>query len=158
MENLATYFSIWTLLKEQSRCSRPDVHVGWGKGKSFAQSVLSIATLEPVPERVFYFGDLDLAGLRIAAGASACAVASGLPELRAAAPCYRFLLDGPARWRRPDKTNCQRYPDSDEVCYWLPRSLRGSVRELLQARQRIPQERLSLQVLCPAPELLLQWL
>jgi hypothetical protein len=158
VENLATYFSIWTVLKEHTRCSRPDVHIGWGQGKSFAQSVLSTATLEPVPERVFYFGDLDLAGLRIAAGASAYAVASGLPELRAAAPCYRFLLDGPARWRRSDKTNSQRYPDYDEVCWWLPWSLRGSVRELLQARQRIPQERLSLRVLRRTPELLLQWL
>jgi hypothetical protein len=85
-------------------------------------------------------------------------MASGLPELRAAAPCYRFLLDGPARWRRPDKTNSQRYPDYDGVCYWLPSSLRGSVCELLQARQRIPQKRLSLHVLRRAPELLLQWL
>jgi hypothetical protein len=51
VENLAAYFSIWTVLKEQSRCSRPDVHIGWGQGNPFARSVLSIATLEPVPER-----------------------------------------------------------------------------------------------------------
>jgi hypothetical protein len=43
---------------------RADVHVGWGQGKTFVQSVLSSAMLEPVPERVLYFGDLDLDGPR----------------------------------------------------------------------------------------------
>ena len=156
VENLATYFSIWTVLNERSRSSRPDVHIGWGYGTSFAQSVLSIATLDPVPERVCYFGDLDLAGLWIAAVASATALASGLPPLRAAEPCYRYLLDGPTRWRRPDKSNTQRYPDYDEPCRWLPGSLRAPVSGLLHARQRIPQERLNLSALRHSLELLVQ--
>jgi hypothetical protein len=155
-ENLATYFSIWTALNEQSRMSRPDVHVAWGHGESFAQSVLSIVTLEPIPQRVFYFGDLDLAGLRIAAAASAVAVAAGLPRLEAAEPCYRYLLDGPASWRRPDKSNSQRHADYEEVCRWLPEALRVPVLELFRARQRIAQERLGLAVLRRSPELQLR--
>lgn len=158
VENLATYFSVGTVLAEQDRRSRPDVHIGWGHGEAFAQSVLSIASLDPAPERVYYFGDLDLAGLRIGAGASAGAVVSGLSPLRPAEPCYRYLLDGPELWRRPDKSNSQRSPDYDHVCRWLPESLRGPVRGLLLARQRIPQERLGLRVLRGSPELLVQWL
>lgn len=156
VENLATYHSLWTVLNERSVGALPDVHIAWGHGEAFTQSVLSVTTLEPEPQRVVYFGDLDLAGLRIATAASAMAVGSGLPPLRAAEPCYRYLLEGPSSWRRPDKSNSQRRPDYDEVCRWLPDSLREPVRELLNARQRIPQERLGLQMLRRFPGLLLQ--
>jgi hypothetical protein len=79
-------------------------------------------------------------------------------RLRPAEPCYRYLLDGPERWCRPDKSNSQRSPDYDHACRWLSESLRGPVRGLLLARQRIPQERLGLRVLRGNPELLVQWL
>jgi Uncharacterized protein conserved in bacteria C-term(DUF2220) len=156
VENLATYHSIWTVLNEHSCGVRPDAHIGWGHGEAFTQSVLSMTTLEPEPERVVYFGDLDLAGLRIAAASSVMATRSGLPPLRAAESCYRYLLDGPASWRRPDKSNSQHHPDYDEACQWIPESLREPVCGLLNARQRIPQERLGLEALRRSPELLLR--
>ena len=62
----------------------------------------------------------------------------------------------PASWRRPDKSNTQRHPVYDEPCRWLPDSLRERARELLQARQRVAQERLGLRALRRSPELLTQ--
>jgi len=156
VENLATYWSVLSVLKSRSRDSRPDVHVGWGHGGAFTQSVASIAQLEPAPQLVSYFGDLDLAGLRIAAGAAATAAVAGLPQLRPAESCYRFLLDGPAYWRRADETDRQRYPDYAEACRWLPESLRTATMELLHARQRVPQERLGLRALRHDPRPLMQ--
>ena len=156
VENLATYWSILYVLKNRSRDSRPDIHVGWGHGAAFAQSVVSIAELEPAPEHVSYFGDLDLAGLRIAAGAAATAAAAGLPRLQPAESCYRYLLDGPPHWRRADETDRRLHPDYAEVCRWLSESLRAATIELLHARQRVPQERLGLRALRNDPKPLMQ--
>jgi hypothetical protein len=144
LENLATYWSVLSVLKDRSRDARPDLHIGWGHGAAFVQSVGSVAELEPAPRRVTYFGDLDLAGLGIAAGATSTAAAAGLPQPRPAESCYRYLLDGPGHWRRPDETGRQRCPDYAEVSRWLPESLRAATVELLQAGLRIPQERLGL--------------
>jgi hypothetical protein len=156
VENLATYWSFLSVLKGRGSVTRPDVHVGWGHGAAFAQSVLSITELEPAPEVVLYFGDLDLAGLHIAAGAAATASAAGLPRLLPAESCYRYLLNGPARWRRPDDTDRQQDPDYAKMCRWLPESLRTATLELFQARRRIPQERLGLRALRQDPEPLLE--
>jgi hypothetical protein len=156
LENLATYWSVLSVLKDRSRDARPDLHVGWGHGAAFVQSVASVAELEPAPRRVTYFGDLDLAGLRIAAGATATAAAAGLPRLRPAESCYGYLLDGPGHWRRLDETDRQRYPDYAEVSRWLPESLRAATVELLQAGQRIPQERLGMRALRRDPEPLMR--
>jgi hypothetical protein len=74
----------------------PVLHVAWGTGGSFEQSVLSIPLLDPQPRHVRYFGDLDRAGLRIAASAGRQAARAALPPVLPATGCYQFLLDGPA--------------------------------------------------------------
>jgi hypothetical protein len=84
VENLATYTSFLDVLREFDSGVRPDLHIGWGAGAAFTQSVLSIAMLNPIPERTYYFGDLDLAGVQIAVNAAALAKAAGLPGLT---PC-----------------------------------------------------------------------
>lgn len=94
-ENLATYSSFLTAARALGAATRPDLHVAWGIGGSFEQSVLSIPLLDPSPRHVRYFGDLDLAGLRIAAGAARQAAEAGLPPVLPAAACYLFLLEGP---------------------------------------------------------------
>lgn len=67
--------------------------VGFGVGRQLATLVPSLADLSPPPTAMAYFGDLDPAGLTIAAeGAHACAVA-GLPPLRPATCLYGWLLD-----------------------------------------------------------------
>lgn len=97
VENLATYTSFLAVFRQLDADRRPDLHIGWGAGAAFTQSVLSIPILDPTPERAHYFGDLDLAGLQIAVSAAAQAEAARLPKLRPAESLYRFLLNGPER-------------------------------------------------------------
>jgi hypothetical protein len=104
-ENLATYTSFLTAARALDEVIRPHLHIAWGGGGSFEQSVLSITLLDPPPRHVRYFGDLDRAGLRIAASAARQAVQAGLPLVLLAIVCYQFLLNGPRHWRRPDDSN-----------------------------------------------------
>ena len=156
-ENLATYNSFLTAFRNFEPDGRPNLHIGWGHGTSFTQSVLSISMLEPQPERVYYFGDLDLAGLQIAAIAAAQAEEFGLPQIRPAESHYRFLLNGSASWRRPDASNRHASSDYSAACRWLPESLRIPTLSLLQERQRIPQERLGISALTSEPNLGKHW-
>lgn len=153
LENRATYTSFLTALRDLHPGSRPDMHLGWGHGNGFSQSILSIPMLDPAPTAVYYFADLDLAGLLTAANAAAQADAAGLPALRPASACYRFLLDGPSRWRSTDRSNLHTGSDYDAACRWLPTELRQQGLELLLARRRIPQERLGLKALRQHPNL-----
>jgi len=157
VENLATYTSFLKALQERAD-PRPDLHLAWGGGNSFTQSVLSIPTLSPAPTRVYYFGDLDLAGIQIAVNAAAQAEAARLPRLLPAEPCYRFLLDEPGHSRRPDGTNRHATPDYHALCSWLPAALRSKAMNLLRERQRVPQERLGIQALRQKPDVLTELL
>jgi hypothetical protein len=94
-ENLATYTSFLTAVRALDEATRPHLHVAWGTGGSFEQSVLSIPLLDPQPRHVRYFGDLDRAGLRIAASAARQAAQADLPPMLPATGCYQFLLDAP---------------------------------------------------------------
>jgi hypothetical protein len=154
VENLATYTSLLTALRELAPPARPNLHIGWGVGAGFEQSVLSIPLMEPTPASASYFGDLDHAGLRIAANAAANAAAAGLPELRPLEAAYRFLLGGPPHWQRPDASSRGVRPDNAEALSWLPSALQAQASELFAARQRIPQERLGLAALHQDPTLL----
>jgi hypothetical protein len=153
VENLATYTTFLAILRQLAPDTRPDFHIGWGHGAEFTQSILSIPTLCPTAAQAYYFGDLDLAGLQIAATAASQAEMALLPKLRPAEPFYRFLLNGPKGWRRADRSNSRSGPDYDLACGWLPGTLQAAARNLLQARQRVPQERLGLHALQQNPEL-----
>lgn len=154
VENLATYTSFLAALRELAARSRPDLHVAWGAGGAFEQSVLSIPLLEPTPVSASYFGDLDQAGLRIAASAAAKTAAAELVELRPMETAYQFLLNGPSHWRRPDASSRSSRPDQAEALSWLPPALRSQASQLFAVRERIPQERLGLQALHQEPTLL----
>jgi hypothetical protein len=153
-ENLATYTSFLSAARAMDAATRPDLHVAWGIGGSFEQSVLSIPLLDPSPLHVRYFGDLDLAGLRIAARAARQAAEAGLPPVLPATACYRFLLDGPRRWRRPDDSNRAGHSDYGDACAWLPLALRPQAEELLASGEKMAQEHLGLQVLLSEPTLI----
>jgi hypothetical protein len=153
-ENLATYTSFLTAARTLNAATRPDLHVAWGVGGSFAQSVMSIPLLDPSPRYVRYFGDLDLAGLRIAARAARQAAKADLPPVLPAIACYRFLLHGPRRWRRPDDSNRVGQTDYRDVCAWLPPALRSQAEELLVSGEKIAQEHLGLQALSREPTLI----
>ncbi|MGI5163407.1 hypothetical protein ACQEU3_03535 [Spirillospora sp. CA-253888] len=153
LENRATYTSVLTLLRGLPVEGRPDAHVGWGAGEQFSGSVLSASELCPPPQEIVYFGDLDLAGLRIAATAAAVATAAGLPGVRPAASCYSALLRHQAD--RPDRSNKGNGLDYALLCEWLPEPLRAPAQELLIRRVRLPQELLGLKALLSDPALLL---
>jgi hypothetical protein len=153
-ENLATYTSFLTAVRALDEATRPHLHVAWGIGGSFEQSVLSIPLLDPQPRHVRYFGDLDRAGLRIAASAARQAAQAGLPPVLPATGCYQFLLDGPRHWRRPDDSNRVGQPDHGDACAWLPSALRPRVGELLASGEKVAQEHLGLQSLLGDPTLI----
>lgn len=153
-ENLATYTSFLAAARALDEATRPHLHVAWGAGGSFEQSVLSIQLLDPPPRHVLYFGDLDRAGLRIAASAARQAAQAGLPPMLPAIACYQFLLDGPRHWRRPDDSNRAGRPDYRDACAWLPPALRPQAGELLAAGEKIAQEHLGLQALLSEPTLI----
>jgi len=146
-ENLATYTSFLMAARALDEATRPHLHVAWGVGGSFEQSVLSIPLLDPPPRHVRYFGDLDRAGLRIAASAARRAAQAGLPLVLPAIGCYQFLLDGPRHWRRPDDSNRVGQSDYGDACAWLPSALRPQAGELLASGEKIAQEHLGLQTL-----------
>jgi hypothetical protein len=66
--------------------------VAYGAGNAFEASVAYIADLDPVPNRVRYFGDLDTEGAAIPSRASARAVAAALPAVEPHLGLYRLLL------------------------------------------------------------------
>ena len=70
--------------------------------------------------------------------------------------CYRFLLEGPRHWRRPDDSNRVGQPDYAEACAWLPPALRPQAGELLASGEKIAQEHLGLQALLSKPTLICQ--
>jgi hypothetical protein len=153
-ENLATYTSFLTAARAMDEATRPHLHVAWGVGGSFEQSVLSIPLLDPAPRHVRYFGDLDRAGLRIAASAARQAAQAGLPPVLPAIACYQFLLVGPRHWRRPDDSNRVGQRDYRDACAWLPPALRPQAGKLLASGEKIAQEHLGILALLSEPTLI----
>ncbi|MFE9101965.1 Wadjet anti-phage system protein JetD domain-containing protein [Actinomadura geliboluensis] len=154
LENLATYTSFLTAVRELPADTRPDLHIAWGHGEEFTRSVLSVSLLVPAPAQVYYFGDVDRAGLRIATGAAATAAEHRVAVVRPAATCYAHLFAGGTDWHRPDTSNSGAAMDHEALSAWLPAGLRRNAEELLSERRRIPQERLGLEALRANPALL----
>jgi hypothetical protein len=93
-------------------------------------------------EGLFYFGDLDPAGLRIASRAAERRAQRGGLPLEPAASLYAWLLNRGARTAlRPN----ERATLADLA--WLPEDLRGAVESLFADGHRIPQESLGTRVL-----------
>ena len=68
--------------------------------------------------------------------------------------CYRFLLDGPRHWRRPDDSNRAGQPDYRDACAWLPPTLHPQAGELPASGEKIAQEHFGLQALLREPTLI----
>lgn len=94
VENHSTFDSVCRALANHlvSGTSCPFRFIAYGAGNAFEASVTYIADLEPVPERVRYFGDLDGEGVSIPARASARAMATDLPAVQPHLDLYRLLL------------------------------------------------------------------
>ena len=117
--------------------------VGYGAGRAFCASVSYLSDLKPAVKEAFYFGDLDEAGLSIAAGASVASQRAAGPVLEPAVGLYRALLG--SGHRRPSRPLDE--ARAGEVAAWLGDELRGPAAEVLAAGLWIPQEALGLEAL-----------
>jgi hypothetical protein len=148
-ENSAAYYSMIKAAQALPPGDRPDLHVAFGVGNQFSVGHAEIAFLDPVPVKALYCGDLDMAGIQIAARA-AQAIAGDLP-LRPAVAHYEWMLEHGIRQRdRSGRENA----DLAQLLDWFPAALRPRVLKLLTTGMRISQETVGLQALTRHPELI----
>jgi hypothetical protein len=140
LENHHTYDSARRVLE---RSPRGIGVVAYGAGRAFCASVTYLADLVPAVQRGYYFGDLDAAGLSIAAGAEAAGRAADTPPVLPATNLYRALLASP--YRRPG--TAIELATAQGLAAWLPVELRGAATALLVAGQWLSQEAVGLEVL-----------
>ncbi|MCI4142261.1 hypothetical protein [Streptomyces sp. MMS20-AI2-20] len=141
VENHATFRTLLRVLR--ARTTPPWAAVAWVQGRNTAP-LESLSTLPFPVTRLDYLGDLDAAGLQIAA--TACATAKRADV--AAGPAERLwdlLVAQPSRPARPTSEVRAR-----ELVAWLPAAVRDRARGLLVAGQAIPQEALRFDVLSDA--------
>lgn len=110
--------------------------VAYGAGRQFSGSVRFAHTLDRPIERILYYGDLDLDGLRTPWRANQVATASGLPIVEPARACYDLLV----RHGQPSPTEPPRRDDVRTVVDWLPAPLRHDVGIMLLRGRRLAQE------------------
>lgn len=142
LENAATWDSFCRWNERTRRFSA----VVYGGGNRFADSVGFLAEIyrevggvRPVK----YFGDVDIAGLRIPQRASGRAQRAGLPEIGAHLPCYRWLLREAGAKSVPAGTD--EVARRDE-CDWLGDCAEGAW-VVLARGHRLAQEHLNAEVL-----------
>jgi hypothetical protein len=148
VENHATYASVLAAGRERVAKGAAGFGVGYGAGNQLPKAIGGVAQLAPQPTAIWYFGDLDVEGLRIAADAEAAAVAQGLPPIRPAVPLYQALLSGGV-WQSGKKA-------LDEATAWtatarLDDGLRSAAAAVLSAGTRIAQESVGYETLVSCP-------
>lgn len=138
VENHATYASALTCARERVAVGATGFAVGYGAGNQLPKAIAGVAQLDPAPVAVWYFGDLDADGLRIAADAAAAAAGYGLPPVRPALPLYQALLDGGVR--QPGNKILDETAAWDATSWLCDDSLRSAAAAVLVAGMRIAQE------------------
>jgi hypothetical protein len=110
----------------------------YGQGNCFAERVLFLTEIFRElggPRPVYYFGDLDAAGLRIPSRASKIALRHGLPPVEPHLPSYRALLTFAAQATSANDDDPAREQDFD----WLG-PMRVEAWQLLGSARRLAQE------------------
>jgi len=137
VENHATFRTLLRVLRTSS--SPRWVAVAWVQGRNTAP-LQSLADLPLRITRLDYLGDLDPAGLAIAAAACSAAKHAGVPA-GLADRLWALLIDQPTRaGRKVDEIDALR------LVRWLPEQLREHASALLVAGRAIPQEALRFDV------------
>lgn len=135
VENYTTYHS----LAARAREAGFDGRIIWGSGNGVGTRLAALAINPPYPVRLYYFGDIDAGGFRIARSAVARAAEHGLPAVHAAGGLYRLLMEhGMAR----DDTKA-RTPDpllQEWTAEWLGEPAGSAAAAVLGRKQRIVQE------------------
>jgi hypothetical protein len=133
VENHATFRTMLRVLRAHSR--PPWLAVAWVQGRNTAP-LESLADLPFTVTRLDYLGDLDPAGLAIAAAACAAAQRAGIPA-GPAEQLWALLI------QQPDRPGPQiSDPDARRLVSWLPDAIRERAHDLLIAGHAIPQEAL----------------
>lgn len=117
--------------------------VAWVQGRNTAP-IESLPCLPFPVTRMDYLGDLDAAGLAIAATACATAETAGIPA-GPAAPLWALLINQTPRRDKPIPDGVAR-----RLTAWLPEQIRERAADLLCSGQAIPQEALRYDVLTSA--------
>jgi hypothetical protein len=143
VENNDTWasFVVWNSLAARFSAI---AYAGGGNAKGIAFDELFIDALldSCCSTELFYFGDLDPRGIRIASGAAQRRAARKAAPLMPATILYRWLLRHGVRVPfEPTQAT-----GADDLA-WLPSELRSPVCELFGTRRRIPQECLGTRVL-----------
>jgi hypothetical protein len=141
VENWTTYR---TLAGAARRCGW-DGRLIWGAGNQVGTRLTSLVATESAPSGgLWYFGDIDTAGFRIARMAASRAEMIGLGELRAARELYQVCCDaGTAR------STLNRA--AEDLCQWIRSWLGGTlgwrVAEIVTSGNRIVQETIGVELL-----------
>lgn len=135
LENAATWHS-YVRWNEQVQTFSAVIY---GRGLQTAQStryLRDILSELPDPQRLWYFGDLDIPGIQIPQQASVYAQALGLPPLEAHHPSYRWLLELGRNRSTPWEGS---QPARREDCAWLG-ELAEECWSIISSHRRIAQE------------------
>lgn len=134
VENHATFRTLIRILRPEEH--PPWAAVAWVQGRNTAP-LESLPDLPFTVTRLDYLGDLDAAGLAIAASACRTAELAGIPA-QPAASLWELLIAQPSRsGARPASPG-----EAHTLAQWLPGPLRDPAAALLESGQVIPQEAL----------------
>lgn len=142
VENYTTYHSLAQRAGELGF----DGQIIWGSGNGVTTRLAALATEPFRPPRLYYFGDIDAGGFRIARSAAARAEHLHLPKLTAAQGLYSLTASHGIR--QPDQNT--RRPDPTILTWaqeWLSELLGAAVTDVLSARGRIVQETVGTELL-----------
>jgi hypothetical protein len=138
VENHATFRTMVRVLRRQA--DPQWAAVAWVQGRNTAP-LESLPGLPFPVTRLDYLGDLDAAGLAIAASACATVKCVGVPA-GPATELWTLLIEQPSRADREVK-DCE----ADRLTEWLPPEARACANELLRSGRAIPQEALRFDIL-----------
>lgn len=150
VENYTTYHS----LGQRARELGFDGQVIWGCGNGVATRLAALAAEPHRPPSLYYFGDLDAGGFRIARSAASRSDNLGLPKLLAAQGLYQLTLHR----GEPRADNNSRNTDPalfDWIRGWLDVRTAAEAVDVLAARERIVQETVGKELLADTE--LAQW-
>lgn len=112
--------------------------VAWGCGKAFPSQVAALSTdvagHGPVTGRVWYWGDLDPPGLRIAEDAAAAATAAAVPQILPATGLWKAMGNRPVQ-----DTGKVDWP-TGMGRHWLGAQLWDELTHIRAAKGRVAQE------------------
>ncbi|HEX5050640.1 MAG TPA: DUF2399 domain-containing protein [Planctomycetota bacterium] len=122
---------------------RPYDLIAYGGGKSILAAIGYLKELDRRVDSLHYVGDLDPAGLEIAAACRRRAAEIGLPPIAPASELHRAMLESAAAFGSPrgwpTPAGCAN-TDLQPLLKFLDADLRDRVRDVIGTGRRIPEE------------------